>query len=514
MEEPLQKEIPEEPMLLIEGISEQETKEISKILQRFIKAYAEKDAADTNGIWLTQQLAKELPEKTEKEIREITIEIRTAVEEYDKNLEELHSACEQGIAKETWFANKISEAAESVSIIEFGNYLSSIDKALTNANAQMVRTVTTKTGAINQCVNLDGFLAEQYAVNTFNLHAKLEGSPYIAEVKVPEVGEMYGLNSFDTVIKDSTTGKIVHQYQFKFGKDAKATIALLKDGDYHNQRFVVPEEQVEAVKQAFPQKSVTSCMGGTDKVTVCSSPLTKEKAKQLQVEAQEQGKVLRQDWNVYNTKELALHIGEKASCLGLQAMLLTTGFQLVEKTVKEEPVSVEEVVETAFLTGTDTGIKEAIAGALKVATERGVITIIPKGTAPDIFAKIACISIENTKIFIKVARGELDLSQAMELIGESTVAFLCGISWSATGAMIGAAALSWIPFVGSVVGGIAGGVVGYMAGSEVGKAVYSGVKKVGEGIKTIATSVWNGVKSVGSKVASGVRSVIGGLFGR
>lgn len=504
----------DENFIDVDGISEQETKQIVDTTQRFLKAYANKDAMDTNGEWLRQQLSVELPEKKEEEIQAITTEILSAVKEYDTNLADLHSACDRGISKETWFAKKVSEAAESVSMIEFGNYLNGIDNALTNANAQMMRTVTTNAGNINKCMNLDGFIAEQYAVNTFNIQAQLQGSHYFAEVKVPKPGETYGLNSFDTVIKDSTTGKIVHQYQFKFGKDAKATIEMLKDGNYNNQRFIVPEEQVEAVRQAFPGKSVDSCIGGTEKVVVTSSPLTKERAKQLQFEAQENGVIQRQDWNVYNTKELALSVGKKAGLLGLEATLITTGFQLVEKTMKDEPVSVDEVVETAFRTGADTGIKEAVAGALKVGTEKGIITIFPKGTAPDTLAKIACVSIENTKILIKVAKGELDLTQGMDYMGRSSLALVYGLGWSAVGMGIGAAAFGWIPFAGSVIGGIVGGMVGYMAGSEFGSAVYSGLKKIGGAVKSVAKSAWSGIKSAGSKVASGLRSVARGIFGR
>ncbi len=47
--------------------------------------------------------------------------------------------------------------------------------------------------------NLDGFIAEQELVNSFNNSAVLEGSKYRAEALTPDV---YGKNSFDIVIKD------------------------------------------------------------------------------------------------------------------------------------------------------------------------------------------------------------------------------------------------------------------------------------------------------------------------
>ena len=52
------------------------------------------------------------------------------------------------------------------------------------------------------------------------------------------------------------------------------------------------------------------------------------------------------------------------------------------------------------------------------------------------------------------------------------------MSWGLSGAVIGAAALAWIPIVGPFVGGLIGGMVGYMAGSKFGEAIYDGAKKI------------------------------------
>lgn len=503
-----------QPYIEVEGMSEEQAQQTAELMQRFVTAYAHKDPSDTENQWLKQQLHLELPEKTEAQIQAVVDEIISSVKEYDNNLQDLHAACDSGMSKESWFAKKAAEAAEGVSMAQFGSYLDGINQTLAHANAQMIRTATTHAGTVSQCINLDGFLAEQHAVNTFNMKAKLNGSPYFAEVKVPGAGETYGLNSFDTVIKDRATGKIVHQYQFKFGKDAKSTIAMLKDGNYNNQRFVVPAEQVEAVRKAFPGKSVDACMGGTDKVKICSDPLTKADVKQMQLDAQEGGIIPAHDWNVYNTKEVAMNIGKHASLLGLEAALITTGFQLAEKTASGHSIQAEEVIETALRTGADTGIKEAVTGALKVGTEKGIITIIPKGTGITTLSTIACVGIENTKILIKVSKGELDLTQGMDYMGRNTVAMALGLSFSSSLWVGGAAVFSWIPFVGPVLGGIAGGLVGYMAGSEIGNAVYSGIKKIGGAVKSAAQTAWHGIKSAGSKVYSGVKRTVGRIFGR
>ena len=76
---------------------------------------------------------------------------------------------------------------------------------------------------------------------------------------------------------------------------------------------------------------------------------------------------------------------------GLQAAVITVGFDLVTKKVKGEPIDENETVELALKAGTDSGIKAAAAGALKVASEKGVIAIIPPGTPANVIAHMACV---------------------------------------------------------------------------------------------------------------------------
>ena len=503
----------DENTLKMIGITEAEAKEVSSMIEKFVRDYSKKDVEVDDRVWLEKELKTELPEKSDEEIHKISDDIYDSVQEYDSNYEDICKAAKKGIESNRWLANKVSEVSTGVSIIEYGNYLNAIDNSISNANAQMMRTVTTNAGEISQCMNLDGFIAEQHAVNTFNMQAQLEGSPYYAEVLVPKPGETYGLNSFDTVIKDANTGKIVHQYQFKFGKDAKATIDLLKDGNYNNQRYVVPADQVEEVRKAFPGKSVEAYMGGTDTVPTKSRTLTKDEAKKLQLDTQERGVLPREDWNTFNTKELALNIGKNAGLAGLQAAVITTGFDLVAKKVKGELIDGDETIELALKTGADSGIKAAAAGALKVVSEKGVIAIIPPGTPAGIIAQVACVGIENAKILAKVASGEITMTEALDMMGRTTTAMVYGLGWGATGMAIGAVALSWIPIVGPIVGGIVGGTIGYMAGSKFGSAVYSGLKKVGSVIKSAAKKVWSGVKTVASKIGSGIRSLGRKIFG-
>lgn len=496
-------EVTEEDVITVDGLTVREAEEVREIWKRFLAAYKESGEEQEEFAWLEMQLEQELPEKPKEEIQKMKEEIVASVREYDADLQDMTRQVESGRTKERWFADRLEEAAKGVAVNEYGNYLNKINEAMDEANVQMMRTVLRQDGGIKECINLDGFIAEQHQVNNFNAKAALRKSEFHA--KIPKEGEAYGKNSFDVVIENKEG--IVHQYQFKFGKDAKSTIELFKRGNYNNQRMVVPADQVEEVQKAFPNKSVTAYIGGTDKVDIASDPLTKEEVKRMQMEAQETGVIPRTDWNVYNTKELAINLGKQAGVAGMQAALVATGIGLAGKMLNGEEVDGGEMVQAALQTGADAGVKAAAGGALTVASEKGILSILPKPIAPGTITKIACVGIENVKILWKVAKGELTMSEGLEHMGRTSTAMVSGLACAGVGAGIGAAALGWIPIVGPIAGGLIGGIVGYTAGSKVGEAVFNGVKKVAEKGKEIVKSAWEGVKAIGSSILDGIRSL-------
>ena len=494
--------VDDEKFPVFEDMGEEEAKAVTSILQRFLHSYAQKPAEVSDADWLTQKLTEELPEKSPADIQSISHEIVSSVGDFEKNLASIHTACDNGQPKEIWFKDKVQEACSTMSVNDYGNYLANIDRALYQANEQMLRTVERH----GECFNLDGFIAEQQHVNDFNAQAALENRNYRAYVQEPEIGKGYAKNSFDVVIKDKS-GKIIHQYQFKYGKDAAATIRLLKSGNYNNQQFLVPAEQVEEVQKAFPDKTVTDHIGGTDKIPTKSKGLTKADVKKQQLDAQEKNKIEIADWNNYTTNELAIHLGKNAALTGAISARNAVGFHIAKKILSGEKIEAEEVVEVALRTGIDTGIKKAAAGALKVAVEKGLVPVLAKGTPAGLIANIAAVAVENAKIMAKFARGEIGGIQAMDYIARTTTAAVSGMVTMAEGATIGAALFSVIPVVGTLAGGVIGGAIGYIAGSKVGELVYSGAKAVVNTAKTVVKTAYKAVKSIGSAICSGVKSV-------
>ena len=503
-------EISVEPVTQFSEINEETVKKLRPILQRFMDSYAAKPKDMTDEAWLAKQLGEELPEKSSEEIATMSREIVANVEEFDRNLTSLNKSCKAGTPKEVWLADKLQNAAVGVNVVDYGNYLQGIDDTLRANNEAMMNVIHRADGNINMNPNLDGFIAEQEVVNSFNREAALKNSPYRAEALQPD-GKTYAKNSVDVVIRDTrkSVHNIVKRYQLKFGKNAEATAQYLEHGDYRGQQSIVPKGQKQGVREnVSPAKQVNDYIESPDGVR--SKPLSKEQAKRHQERVQE-GQNLRQDtWNSYNTRELAINIGKQAAVAGMAGAAMGAGFHLAAKVFQGEEIKASEVVEVALKTGATTGITCAVAGALNVGVEKGLVPVLAKGT-PGFITGIVSIGIENVKIMKKFVDGEIGGIKAVDLMARTTTAVAGGLAAVVKGTAIGATALSFIPIVGNLVGGMIGGTIGYMAGSKVGNAIYSGVKKIVGVATTAAKAAWSGVKSVASATWSGVKSVASGV---
>ena len=353
--------------------------------------------------WLGGKLQEYLPEEPSEEIHKMTDEIVTTLHRNEAMHQSLQEAVANGRSKESWFAAQTQKSVSAMSTQEASVYLAELDKALDTANEQLYHTINTKAGVPSQNPNLDGYIAEQYHAQTFNLNAEAAGSEYRAKVLEPDGA--YGKNSVDVVIVDGE-GKIVKRYQCKYGQDSHATGEMFEKGDYRGQGKLIPDGQEIEKKSS----NVIEAPDGTT-----SKPLSKEKAKQMQEEAQS-GNWSELNWNEYQVKDLAMGIGKQAGAAALQGAVIGAGMTVAQKVWNGEEIDGQEVVEAALTGGADFGVKAATAGALKVASEKEILSVIPKGTPAGTFANIAYVAVENVKVLGKVATGELTLREGFEKI--------------------------------------------------------------------------------------------------
>lgn len=489
-----------------EYITEGEAREFKNLFKKCLNSYKNREDGISDREWLKALLKEELEDITDEEAEKDSIEIIESIETFDENLESINEAVENGTSKENWLANKVQEASVGMSVNEFGQVLQGMDDMLYQKNMELHEAITrAKDGHIKMSRNLDGNIAENVIAKTTELSGFLQDK----NIKV-EVRDVFTPNSVDVRAVNIKTGKY-ENYQLKFGKDAKATIKLIEDGNYNNQRLVVPSEQLDEIKEYFRSKGSNKTI--TDHIDAWGAKgkkFTKEEVKKMQNLAQEDGIMPTMDYSHYQTKDLALSIGKNAGVMALQNVAITTGFNIAQKVIQGEEIDSEEMVAIALETGVDTGIKVVTAGALQVAIRKGILSIIPKMTPAGIIANVACVGIENIKILSKIAKGDLTLTKGLEQMGRVTTSMVGGLIAAKQGVVIGAALTAWIPVIGpalAVVSGAIGGMVGYFAGSKIGDSLYSVSKKVSKTATSLAKSAWSSVKSVGRRAWSGVKSL-------
>lgn len=463
-------------------ISEEDAQTVIDLQTAFTAGWERAQQAGTPvGDWLRDEMARHLPERDPGEVAAMSAEIVDTLHRQEEAKASLREAVARGRSKEAWFADRMQEFASAQTAQgTAAAHLARLDEAVADANQAMAGTFLTQAGAVNQNPHLDGFMAERYHVETFNLNAKANGSQYRAEVLGGAGKGGYGKNSVDIVIKDAN-GKIVRRYQVKYGKDGQATRQLFENGDYRGQRKLVPADQKGEVSGA------TDTLQAPDGTR--SNPLTRPNAKKLQEDAQS-GRWNDLDWKEYRYRDLSIGLGKQVGKAALIGAAIGAGREVVGKLWRGEEIEGKAVAKAALKDGADFGAKAAVAGALKVAAEKGAFRGAFKGVASGTWANVAFVAVENAKILYKMGRGELTVEEGVDQMEQTTVAALAGLAVGAKGAAIGAAVGMAFGPPGAIIGGFVGSAVGYMAGSAAGTAVVKAgqaVRKwVGEKIRGLA----------------------------
>lgn len=301
------------PMPEIIGVGEKEARTLAEIAFRFFQSYDEKPEDMSDKVWLADQLARELPKLSLEEADNTAERLITGIDDFERDMASLEEACRHGQSKEEWFRDQSQLAAIGMNVNDYGNRLANIDRSLFMANCQLLRLIAAQDGKSIQRFALDSFLAEQCHVVSFNAHAAKVGSPYRAEIFVPDFGHGYDESTPDVVIKDIRSGRKIHSYRVKFG--GREEIGdLAQDGAHNTPWIVVASEQLKEMRAVFPRHVFTDRIGGTDKVPVMSDALTE--AAVWDEKTLERYPIRRDDWNSYSTREVALHLGRNAVLTG------------------------------------------------------------------------------------------------------------------------------------------------------------------------------------------------------
>lgn len=454
-------------------LTEQEAKELRPIYHDFVKAFRENMDKPDSG-WVEKLLEKYLPGIPKEDIRRMTKEITETIHKND-------------VARKG--SDRLEKMGSAVNAIQKSGYLKEIDRTLEKANDKLLDTVMRKNLDVNRNPNLDGFLAERYHVETFNVNAAVKKSPWRARVVEP-IGA-YGKNSVDVVIFNSDTKKIARRYQFKYGADAKATEQMWNNGNYKFQRFLAPKGQ----SQEISSKAVEVLESPDGKVQ--STALSKTDAKKLQENAQKLDAV-KNDLTFEKdvaVKDLAPVLGKQGVQSFLVGGIYGAGKETLSQWKQGETLDVKKIGKSSLEGGGDFAAKQTLASFLKVGSEKGIVKAIPKGTSMETITNISCVAIEDAKIAVKVGKGELTAAegagQAVETTASTGVGVLAAGKGAVIGGKIGTAGGAVIASfaagpeasvvgakVGAVVGEVVGSSIGYLVGSGAAESFVKGAKEI------------------------------------
>ena len=194
-------------------------------------------------------------------------------------------------------------------------------------------------------------------------------------------------------------------------------------------------------------------------------------------------------WNHYRLKDAL----KKTACEAGRSALVEISDNLYSDMVERgvgEVLSDKETIIDTLVSGADTGLKKAAAGALTVASENG---IIPESSVESL-STIAHRAIESLKTFGEVFKGNMTLTEAVIEIKNTAVATVKSLfsldsdnCESLVGESFGAKAVK-----------IGAKVIGFVGKRVFGFDVAGAVKKVAVVAKPIVKGAVKAVKKVGS----------------
>ena len=194
----------------------------------------------------------------------------------------------------------------------------------------------------------------------------------------------------------------------------------------------------------------------------------------------------RMEMSMCAMDDLAYHLSKNAVLMGTGSMALAATLCLGTSYLEGRRWASqrEHLMGTTLRLGAKSGMRIAVAGALKVGAARNMLPIVAGASSTSALLAIATIGVECGDAMIQYANGSIDAMQAVDRAGRSSTVGIFAMGFGAQGAILGATALTALPLIplaapiiGStaalpVVGELIGGGAGIFAGSIVGKKAY------------------------------------------
>ena len=197
------------------------------------------------------------------------------------------------------------------------------------------------------------------------------------------------------------------------------------------------------------------------------------------------------EWNKYSVKNKVFDIGRQAvmSGLGVAAVAVKENMDSGADAGSAIGQALQDGFETA-----KSEVKSVVAGAIKTAVEKKLISIMPANTPTFVICDMAGVAVESAGALLNAAIGKTTMVEALDKVGRASVAAACRFcTYSLKGVLAG------IPYVGPLVVKCASGFLDHMSSAKFTENVYTVVRDAAcatwGGIKQTGRSIWNKLKS-------------------
>lgn len=201
------------------------------------------------------------------------------------------------------------------------------------------------------------------------------------------------------------------------------------------------------------------------------------------------------EWNKYSLKNKSYELGEQIAFSGIAVAAVA----LKNKAQGAETGYITDALDETLKDGlikNSSEVEAIVAGAVKIAAEKGLENALPFDTPIDTICDLAGAAVEGAEALLGVANGEITMTEALDKTGRAAVAAGCRIGKRALTGVV-----SKIPVVGPILIDTFSEILDHFETPQFVNDVY-------EVVRDTAVVVWEGVKETGRKILGFVDNLL------
>ena len=204
------------------------------------------------------------------------------------------------------------------------------------------------------------------------------------------------------------------------------------------------------------------------------------------------------EWNEYSIKKKAYEIGNQFAMTGMAVAANVVKDRLQSEDATDIGSVIKETLQGGLIKDSSE-VKAVVAGAVKVAAEKGLENIVPEDVTVDVIGNVAGAAVEGAEALCDVATGKSTMREALEKIGKAAVA-----AGGRLASEVIKGKLEKVPYVGEILVDLAGGLLDHLHSPKFVNNAYNMICDA-------AVDTWEGVKqSQVGRVFAGLKKKVFG----